>query len=433
VNTPPLARGRWPHVGERVTLVHDYLLVMRGAERTFAAITDCYPHASIATLLYDPTRTAGRFDHRQVRTSFLQPVAASQRRFRRYLPLLPLAAERLPLDENARVVISSSSAFAHGVRPAEGVTHVSYCHSPFRYAWHERERTVERLPGLARPIAHGVLAALRRWDQQASERVTAYVANSQLTRHRIADFYGRDSTVIHPPVDIDRFRGAPAPEDYFLVVGELTRHKNPEVALAAAERARVPVRVVGDGPELARLRRRFTRANFLGRVDDHNLVELYARCRALVVPAIEEFGITMVEAHAAGRPVVAAGRGGALEIVDDAETGVLFPLGSVDALAEALREIDWERFDVPRLRASADRFSVRRFQSRFSSEVARLVGGTFGDAANTPLGTSAQADAGLSSLDGDGQPQTKPEHVRRVAATPQHRHRQFGVRSGVCR
>jgi glycosyltransferase involved in cell wall biosynthesis len=386
--------------------VHDYLLVMRGAERTFAAMADCYPDAPIATLLYDRTGTAGRFDHRQVRTSFLQPVAASQRRFRRCLPLLPLAAERLPLG-NATVVISSSSAFAHGVRPAEGVMHVSYCHSPFRYAWHERWRTVERLPGLARPMAHGVLAVLRRWDQRASNRVTAYVANSQLTRHRIADFYGRDSTVIHPPVDIDRFRGVPAPEDYFLVVGELTHHKNPEVALAAAERAGVPVRVVGDGPELARLRRRFTRAHFLGRVDDHTLVELYARCRALVVPAIEEFGITMVEAHAAGRPVVAAGRGGALEIVDDAETGVLFPLGSVEALAEALREIDWERFDVPRLRASADRFSARRFQSRFGSEVARLVGGT--SAMRRDLASVPQPDTTLASRASTGPIGRKPD------------------------
>jgi glycosyltransferase involved in cell wall biosynthesis len=201
------------------------------------------------------------------------------------------------------------------------------------------------------------------------------------------------------------------------------------VSVAAAVRALVPVRVVGGGAEPARLRRRFTRANFLGRVKDHGLVEPYACCHALVVQAIEEFGITMVEAHAAGRDVVAAARGGALEIVGDAETGILCPLGSVEALAEALRAIDWERFDVPRLRASADRFSVRRFQSRFGSELARLVGGTFGDAAKSPFGPSAQDDAGLSSLVEHGRPETKPEceRARRVAATPPQWHRQFGV------
>jgi glycosyltransferase involved in cell wall biosynthesis len=353
-------------------LVHDYLLVMRGAERTFAEIAACFPDAPIATLLHDPIGTAGRFRHRRVRTSFLQPVAADQRRFRRFLPLLPFAARHLPLG-NAGVVISSSSAFAHGVCPAPDAVHISYCHSPFRYVWHERRRTEDGVALPLRPLAHGVLGAVRRWDVAASRRVTAYIANSALTAQRIADFYGREASVVHPPVDVERFDGVPAAEDYFLLVGELTSHKNPGLALAAAERAGVRVKVVGDGPELARLRQRFTRATFLGRVSDRRLIELYARCRALIAPAIEEFGITMVEAHAAGRPVVAAGRGGAVEIVDDGDTGVLFTPGSVDALAEALRETDWDRFDVGRLRASAQRFSSSEFRRRFSFEVARRI------------------------------------------------------------
>jgi glycosyltransferase involved in cell wall biosynthesis len=361
-----------PHDGD-VALVHDYLLVMRGAERTFGEMAACFPEAPIATLLYDPIGTEGRFRHRRVQTSFLQPLAADQRRFRRFLPLLPLAAQRLPL-EGARVVISSSSAFAHGVRPAPDAVHISYCHSPFRYVWHERRRTEERFAPPLRPLAHGVLGAVRRWDLAASRGVTAYVANSALTAERIADFYGREASVVHPPVDVDRFEGVPTPEDYFLLVGEVTSHKNPELALAAAERAGVRVKVAGDGPDLARLRQRYSRATFLGRVDDRRLVALYARCRALIVPAIEEFGITMVEAHAAGRPVVAAARGGAVEIVDDGDTGVLFTPGSVDVLAEALRETDWERFDARRLTASAKRFSSRQFRRRFSAEVARILG-----------------------------------------------------------
>jgi glycosyltransferase involved in cell wall biosynthesis len=362
-------RGRAP---DDAVLVHDYLLVMRGAERTFAEIAGCFPDAPIATLLHDPIGTAGRFRHRRVRTSFLQPVAANQRRFRRFLPLLPFAARHLPLG-SAGVVISSSSAFAHGVCPAPDAVHISYCHSPFRYVWHERRRTEEGVALPLRPFAHGVLGAVRRWDVAASRRVTAYIANSALTAQRIADFYGREASVVHPPVDVERFEGVPAAEDFFLLVGELTSHKNPGLALAAAERAGVKVKVVGDGPELARLRQRFTRATFFGRVSDRRLIELYARCRALIAPAIEEFGITMVEAHAAGRPVVAAGRGGAVEIVDDSDTGVLFTPGSVDALAEALRETDWDRFDVGRLRASAQRFSSSEFRRRFSLEVARRI------------------------------------------------------------
>ena len=357
---------------EDVVLVHDYLLVMRGAERTFAAMAASYPRAPIATLLYDPAGTEGQFAGRSVRTSFLQPVAADQRRFRRYLPLLPLAAARLALGD-ARVVLSSSSAFAHGVRPAADAIHVTYCHSPFRYVWHERRRTEQGAPAAVRPALSALLATIRRWDLRAAGRVTAYLANSELTRRRIADFYGRDADVVHPPVDVDRFAGAPFPEDFFLVVGELTQHKNAEVALAAAERAGVAIRVVGDGPDLARLRRRFPRATFLGRVDDRRLIELYARCRALVVPAVEEFGITMVEAHASGRPVVAAARGGACEIVADGETGALVAPGDVDALAEALREIDWEAFDVGRLRASAARFSEPEFRRRLGVAVARVL------------------------------------------------------------
>jgi glycosyltransferase involved in cell wall biosynthesis len=361
-----------PQAAGEVVLVHDYLLVMRGAERTFSEIAACFPDAPIATLLHDPIGTAGRFRHRQVRTSFLQPVAADQRRFRRYLPLLPLAASRLRLD-GARVVISSSSAFAHGVRPPPDAVHVSYCHSPFRYVWHERHRTEERFRPPLRPLAHGLLGAVRRWDVAASRRITAYIANSALTAQRIADFYGREASVVHPPVDVERFDGVPAPEDYFLLVGEVTSHKNPELALAAAEHARVRVKVVGDGPELPRLRRRYTSATFLGRVDDRRLIELYSGCRALIVPAIEEFGITMVEAHAAGRPVLAAARGGAVEIVDDGETGVLFTPGSVDELAEALRETDWERFDSASLKDCAQRFSWRQFRRRFTSELARIL------------------------------------------------------------
>jgi glycosyltransferase involved in cell wall biosynthesis len=361
-----------PQANDGVVLVHDYLLVMRGAERTFAEMAACFPDAPIATLLYDPVRTKGRFRHRRVRTSFLQPIAADQRRFRRFLPLLPLAARRLPLG-SARVVISSSSAFAHGVRGAPGAVHISYCHSPFRYVWHERRRTEEGVAPPLRPLAHGVLGAVRRWDVAASRRVNAYIANSALTAQRIADFYGREASVVHPPVDVERFEGVPAPEDFFLLVGEVTSHKNPGLALAAAERAGVKVKVAGDGPELARLRQRFRRATFLGRVSDRRLIELYAGCRALIAPAIEEFGITMAEAHAAGRPVVAAGQGGAVEIVDDGDTGVLFTPGNVDALAEALRETDWERFDVGRLKASAERFSPREFRRRFSSEVARTM------------------------------------------------------------
>jgi glycosyltransferase involved in cell wall biosynthesis len=357
----------------RPALVHDYLLVMRGAERTFATIADCFPSAAIHTLLHDPHATGHRFSGRRIHTSYLQRLHAGQSRFRMLLPLYPRAAEHLPI-EPCDLVISSSSAFAHGVRAGQGVPHVSYCHSPFRYAWHERNRALEEAPARLRPVLRHVLSEIRRWDREASGRVTHYIANSALTQQRIGDFWGRDATIVHPPVDIDRFRIGD-PEDFLLIVGELVPHKRVGEALEAARRARQRVKVVGAGPELEWLRALYGEAaEFLGRVSDRDLARLYARARALVVANVEEFGIAAVEAQAAGRPVVAMDAGGTRETVVDGETGVLVPSGDVDGLAEAIQYTDFDRFSPTRIREHAAEFSTPVFRRRFVSEVARVTG-----------------------------------------------------------
>jgi glycosyltransferase involved in cell wall biosynthesis len=355
-----------------VALVHDYLLVLRGAERVFAAMTDCWPDAPIFTTLYSADGTEGRFARRTVHTSYLQRTRAAQKSFRRLLPLYPSAVERLNVQEHD-VVVSSSSAFAHGVRPAAGAVHVCYCHSPFRYAWHERSACLSEVPRGLRPAAGRVLDHIRRWDVAASERVTHYIANSNCVRDRIAEFYGREAPVIHPPVDVERFSPAPA-EDYFLFVGELVRHKRVDVALTAARRAGVRFKVIGSGPELERLEHEYGDvAEFLGRVSDDEVADAYARARALVVPNVEEFGITAIEAQAAGRPVIAVDQGGARETVIDGETGVLVPNGTVDELAEAMRHTDFDRFSPERLKRQAARFSTQSFRGRLMDEVSRVA------------------------------------------------------------
>ena len=357
---------------ETPALVHDYLLVMRGAERTFAAIADCWPGAPVRTLLFDPAGTEGRFDGRRITVSRLQRLGATQSGFRRLLPLFPLAAERLPVSDH-RIVVSSSSAFAHGVRPADGATHVCYCHSPFRYVWHERETALRELPALVRPALGAVLAAIRRWDLAASERVTHYVANSAITRDRIGEFYGREASIVHPPVAVERFTTA-EPEDWYLTVSEVVRHKRIQVALEAARRAGRTIKVVGTGPDLSRLQREYHgHAEFLGRVSDEELVGLYPRARALVMANVEEFGIAGVEAQAAGRPVLAADGGGARETVLEGETGHRVPVDDVEALAEAMADADLDRLDPRRIVANAERFSVARFQERLRAEVDRAV------------------------------------------------------------
>lgn len=355
----------------RVTLVHDYLLVMRGAERVFAAIADVYAQAPIYTLLYDESGTGQRFKGRSVNTSMLQRLGVSQRGFRRLLPLYPLAIERLRLPASD-VVLSSSSAFAHGVHPPAGAVHVCYCHAPFRYAWYEQERALSEVTAPLRPALSLALARMRRWDRAAAARVDCYIANSQLTRERIRRFYGREATIVHPPVETRRFHvGTPSEE--LLVVSEIVRHKRVAVALEAARRARARIRVAGSGPELDSLRAAFPEAEFLGRVGDDALAELYSSARAVIVPSMEEFGITAVEAQASGRPVIAAAAGGALETVLDRETGVLARLDDVDSFAQAIREIDSIGFDPKRAVDNAARFSVAVFRDRLSSCVSEIL------------------------------------------------------------
>lgn len=356
----------------RVTLAHDYLLVMRGAERSFAAIAEAYPEAPIFTLLYDERGTDGRFAGHRVSTSPLQRLGVSQSSFRRLLPLYPWAVGRLqpgPSD----VVLSSSSAFAHGIPIPPGAVHVCYCYTPFRYAWYEQDRALAELPAPLRPLLRWELGRIRRWDLAASRRVDSYVAISELSRERIKRYYGRESVVIHPPVETSRFTPG-EPGEALLVVSELVRHKRLEIALEGARRAGAPIRVVGSGPDHEALAAAFPEVEFLGRADDRLLAELYASARAVLVPSMEEFGIVAVEAQAAGRPVIAAAAGGALETVIDGRTGRLATLDDPESFAQAIRTLDELDFEPAVAVANAGRFSVETFQRRLAEHVAAVAG-----------------------------------------------------------
>jgi glycosyltransferase involved in cell wall biosynthesis len=356
-------------------LVHDYLLVNRGAERSFAAICDLFPEAPIATLLYDHDVFGERLAGHTVTTSRLQRLGLGQSRFKALLPAFPPAIERLPVAGHD-LVISSSSAFAHAVNVDETATHVCYCYTPFRYAWYERERGLAQAPAAARPALGAMLNGFRRWDRAKAQRATRYVAISRISQERILKYWGRHAEIVHPPVDVDRFAST-EPEDFFLFVGELVRHKQVEVALAAAEEADVPIWIVGGGTDEERLRARYASrpgVRFLGRVPDEELDVHFARARALVVPNVEEFGITAVEAQAAGRPVLAANGGGARETVEDGVTGALFAEGDVRGLARMMRSRQVDEFEASDAIASASRFSVDSFRRRFLEQVDEAVG-----------------------------------------------------------
>ena len=354
--------------GPRVALIHDFLLDLRGAERVFAAICDAWPDADIFTAVYDERGTEGRFADRTINTSFLQRVRPTSRTFRPLLPLYPHAVESFDL-RGYDTVISSSSAWAHGVLVDPGAVHVCYCHNPFRYAWSEREATLQARNPLVRPVLRRVLSQWRQWDWIAAQRVDRYVANSQTTAERVRRYLGRESTVLHPPVEIDRFTPGTVGEHY-VVLAELMAHKRIEVAVEAFSRLGLPLVVIGDGPEGRRLRRLAgPTVSFTGRISDERVAELLASARALVVTAVEEFGIAAVEALAAGRPVIALDEGGVRESVQVGVTGAFYERDDPDALAATVLGFDALAVDPAACRAAAERFSVPRFQNRLAAIV----------------------------------------------------------------
>jgi glycosyltransferase involved in cell wall biosynthesis len=359
-------------MADRVALVHDFLLDLRGAERVFAAICDAWPDADVFTAVYDERGTEGRFADRSPRTSFLQRVRPTARTFRPLLPLYPRAIESLDL-RGYDLVISSSSAWAHGVVVDRGAVHVSYCYNPFRYAWEERDATVAaRLWPLRAPLRL-VLDRWREWDRRAAQRVDRYVACSHLTASRVRECFGREADILHPPVELHRFRPGTV-GDHYLVVTELMAHKRVDVAVEAFNSLRAPLVVVGDGPEERRLRRMAgPTVRFTGRLGDPEVAELMRSARALVVPAAEEFGIAAVESLASGRPVIALGAGGVLETVRAGETGVYYEPGDAIALAEAVAGFDPLAVDPEACVAAARRFGLPRFQHTFRDLVAETV------------------------------------------------------------
>src|SRR4051794_31737016 len=283
----------------RVALVHDFLLDLRGAERVFAAICDLYPDADVFTAVYDEAGTEGRFSHRRVNTSFLQRLRPTARTFRALLPLYPYAMESLDLG-GYDLVLSSSSAWAHGVIVDPGAVHVCYCHNPFRYAWNARDETLNQRGLLQRAALGVVFQRWRQWDWIAAQRVDRYIANSETTQRRIRRYFGRDSDVVYPPVETSRF--APGPVgDFYVVLSELMPHKRIHHAVEAFNKLKLPLVVVGNGPDARRLRRiAGPTVSFAGRVSDERAAELLSAARALIVTATEEFGIAAVEAQAAG-------------------------------------------------------------------------------------------------------------------------------------
>lgn len=349
----------------RVAIIHDYLTQCGGAERVLLEMSKAFPDATIWTSVYDPDRTYEGFRDKPVRCSFLAHLPWAKSHHRAYLLAYPaaFASMRLPPCD---LVLSSSTAFAKGVRVPPGAIHVCYCNTPMRFAWSLDTYVAGQTPRarLGRALLGPVMAGMRRWDLKKNDNVDVFIANSLNISKRISSLYGRHSVIVHPPVDLARFSYEMGPDEYYLVVSRLLQYKRVDLAVNACTELGRPLLVVGTGPEERRLRAMAgPSVRFLGRVDDSEISGLLARCRALLFCGEEDFGIVPLEAIASGRPVIAYGAGGALETMRDGVTGLFFHEQTAASVCESIQRFEASEYDSGACAEHAASFSPEHFRA----------------------------------------------------------------------
>ncbi len=353
----------------QTALVHDYLNQYGGAERVLEAIHDIYPHAPVYTSIMDPVAMPLHMQSWDIRTSWMQHLPAWRRYFRHYFMLYPRAFESFDMRPY-NLIISSSSAYGKGIIPPPGATHICYCHTPMRFAWQTDAYVArERIGGIRRRVMQPMLASLRAWDVASSARVTHFIANSKVVAERINTHYGRSATIIPPPVDLAPFQPRPA-GDYYLTGGRLVPYKRIDLAIQACTALNLPLVVFGDGRDKTELMAMAgPTVRFVGRISEQERLDLYAGCRAFLFPGEEDFGITPLEAMAAGRPVIAYRGGGALDTVIDGQTGLFFGAQEPAALQDALTRAAAISWDAQAIRTHAESFGRDRFVARIRAFV----------------------------------------------------------------
>lgn len=356
----------------RVAIVHDYLNQTGGAERVVESFHRLWPDAPIFTTIADRDAMPASLRDADIRVSWMQRLPAWRRHFRAYLPLYPFAIESLAL-RGYDVIISSSSAWAKAVRTPPNVVHVCYCHTPMRWVWdYEQYVAREGFGSLTRLALPPVIAALRSWDVRTATRPTHIVVNSRVVQERVRRCWGRESELLHPPVETGRFAVGSGVGHAHLVVSRLAHYKRIDLAVAAFTQLGLPLEIIGDGPARPSLESMAgPTITFRGRVDDAGVARAMQQCRALIFPGEEDFGITPLEANASGRPVIAYRAGGAMETVRDGVTGVLFADQSVASLSDAVRRAADISWDTTAIRRHAESFSVASFEARFRAIVER--------------------------------------------------------------
>lgn len=355
-----------------VALIQDWLTGMRGGEMVFEAFCRRFPDAPVYTLVHTKGSVSAAIESHAIHTSFVQKLPQGSKRYQRYLPLFPAAIERFDL-RGFDLVLSSSHCAAKGVIVHPGTRHLCYCHTPMRYVWSSYEEYFGG--GRTRPplswLLPFVATSLRQWDALGAQRVDSFAANSRHVARRIERYYGRSARVIHPWVDVDFYTPEGAREDFYLVVTALVPYKRIDLVIEAARLIDRPFLVVGDGPERRRLQRSAPRnVSFEGWLGRERLRDYYRRCRALLFPGEEDFGIVPVEAQACGAPVIGYGVGGLLETVREGERGVFFRQPTAEALVRAIQEFETARWDGAAIRAGVLDFGPERFEREISAWIA---------------------------------------------------------------
>lgn len=359
----------------KIAIVHDYLNQRGGAERVLAVLHEMFPDAPIFTAIIDRKKLPPELQKADIRVSWMQRLPGIFSYFKHYLPFYPSAIESFDLS-GYDIIISSSSAFAKAAKKRGRALHICYCHAPMRFVWNfEGYIAKERLSVVARVVLPFLLWRLKKWDVDTKDRPDYYIANSSVVKERVKNWYGKDSEVIFPPVETARFASASISGvgDYYLIVSRLNAYKRLDLAVEAFNEAKLPLKIAGEGPYARTLKAMAgPTVEFIGRVSDANLPALYAGCRALIFPGEEDFGLTPVEANAAGRPVIAYKAGGALDTVADGVSGIFFEKQTLASLIGTIMcfEQNIKCFDPVRIREHAMKFDRTVFEKKMADFIA---------------------------------------------------------------
>jgi glycosyltransferase involved in cell wall biosynthesis len=355
----------------KIALVHDYLVQYGGAERVLECFTELFPYAPIYTLVYNKDFMHGKFEEKNIKTSFIQKFPFAKSHHRIFPHIMPVAIEQFDFSAYD-IVLSDSSSYAKGIITGPETLHICYMHTPMRYAWDDCQKYTQDFyfPSFIKKIVPLAMNFVRIWDRASVDRVDKIIANSKFVAKRIKKYYKKESVIIYPPVNIDNFYISEKQESYFLMVGRLIAYKRFDIAIEAFNKLGLKLKIISRGPELKRLRK-MAKSNieFLGRVPDEKLAEYYAKCKAFVFPQEEDFGIVAVEAMASGRPIIAYRGGDIPEHMEDGKMGVFFEKQNPEDIIEAVKKFENMTFDPQYIREKAKKFDKKLFKAKIKDYI----------------------------------------------------------------